>query len=1825
MRKFEKESTAPEDGGGRVRGGWLQNHGALAVLIVAILALVLRTAFSYGVSADGNYALSGGSDAQYHLHIIESILNGSFILGNDAAINYPIGGLNINPPLYDFIAAGVASFGGASFALAVLAPIFGALTVFPVYLIGKELKGVKIGVLAALIYALMALPISSSVFSNGTEFSFTAFLFAFFILVMIKMSRKLSDDMPALKEAAVAGILLGLIALSWNGFRSILVLVILVMVIQLLIDRFNSKDFSAALYSYSAVMVIGVAIAALYYIPAGLWDAVFSGAVLITVTAVVFGFIFKAVQSRPWIFTVPALVVAFAVVTVVLFLVDGNLGNALIFGNSPFDNPIMADLAKLNVSISAMSSYYGWVLMWMPLAAGVYTLYIYAKKDRSNSTLFLAMFMLIPWIFAWTSIGACIAAGPVFAVSSAMAIVFVLAKADLKSYWSSIKSAGFPGLFKKIVKPLPFVSVIVAVFLIAVPGCIYAVDAGIPSNDTHGYFAYGNTTYTIQTGEAYPMTHIYGDIEEIADKDTGILSWINSSADIAALGYKTVNDKQGTGATAAAHIYLAEGGAGAAAAQTIRLIISNPETSFSSAFPGHTDVYEKIAGYINDPSTAVDEVLDNRSDYGKINTDITKENAVYFASIKAMNDNMSVVDIMHTYDSVCSQANEKIGYYIVDGSMLPLVYGDGDSLATMAYFGGYSTDKYGAATQFFSLITYYSNYYPAMGTDALYGTFLWKALIGPAPSDVGYSSSFSYLYDLTTSDGDVKPMPGYGLTGYEIASWYVKYNADATATTSDDGWEYMKYDDAIAAQNRDGGLINYLSSIIMYKYVGLESSTVTSKVLDNYDEPLSGITVQVISFDPKYEATTVYSECKTDKNGAFSVPVPQGAYMFVLKNGSVKLNDHNSADVGPDSPIVIECSTFSEQVRDGDTENYSDYMYTLSSGDLKYQISAKDGLVSSDNAVGLDGKEAHIIPGTYSYALIDENGTSVASGTVTLYEGANEGLRISLKTYNITANVTDFFGQKLKDGKVIAINDTTHMTYEADVEDGKAVIKVPTGKYTLRMADGYVTTNSTSLNITSNRSVNVTAYSSFGIDLVSESELPEFMTVYGGNYSALIIDGKDVYVPSTQGATKYSYTFYGTNAGQVYWGQYTDGTQATINTSKAFKVSGNIGSSGVVNFISGTMVLSATADKEGDFSMLLPGLSFTVWAYTDSNNVYLSTMTVSEDKDMGKIEMESGRKVNATYDYKSGTSKSRIGLPWTPLEITFTKEEKTWTLNAVSDSSGKATFVIPRDSTDAVVKANGGSIDNGAFKSDDLTYKLTSGSGTATALITIDTDELVKTTIYSDYEITLTPYGKGEEDKIEYTGPMELAPGQYAAKVNAKTGHYFDGTIYVYPGSSTFAGLNVLEVYGVEIEKFPLDNLEITGEKSHNNYNDDNIYYFEYDCEYFLETRNPSTGYMKNAYLNVASGETPVEKIDMSTDGRVIQLQGFVGAIADGDVTITYGDVKLVEEVKSGSFSVTVPESTTDITFEAKVTKTINSQKFGFSGTVTLKDTSKRIVNIPVRSDDSAVDYEKDNLDARIDSADFKDGKGTVTVTIFNNTDQAQGYSVTSGTAWILDDVVQVQIAAHESATVKVTGVYEPNGTGIGSVGMSVIVSDFNGTTNKTLRIVDGTDEEGSTITMKTAATCDNKDKLSGAEYLYALTFYNSGQASPVKVFADVPEGYSACLMSEGGEYIKDLGSSFIVPAQSSVIVYVKVMKTDGDMDQAPSITVYTDYSAEKVNLTPSSIDINVDSMDVSGDTAVSVRAGVPAGVWFILGVCVLLLILIVWMGSKRGGVFPRK
>ena len=145
-------------------------------------------------------------------------------------------------------------------------------------------------------------------------------------------------------------------------------------------------------------------------------------------------------------------------------------------------------------------------------------------------------------------------------------------------------------------------------------------------------------------------------------------------------------------------MYLSNGTGGTVAAMMMRILMSNDIDSFASCFGDHADVYADLKAYIDDPSVAIAEINANPDTYGNIRSDITDENAVYLAGINNITSSMNAVEIMDAYEAVCGVSGEKIGYIMADASMLPLQYGDGSSFSTIAYFGDYAVDGYGASS-----------------------------------------------------------------------------------------------------------------------------------------------------------------------------------------------------------------------------------------------------------------------------------------------------------------------------------------------------------------------------------------------------------------------------------------------------------------------------------------------------------------------------------------------------------------------------------------------------------------------------------------------------------------------------------------------------------------------------------------------------------------------------------------------------------------------------------------------------------------------------------------------------------------------------------------------------------------------------------------------------------------------------------------------------------------------------------------------------------------------------------------------------------------------
>lgn len=1872
MRKFGKESTAPaEKGADRDSGnGWLSGHRCALILgVIVIVAFLLRFVFAYGVSADGGYALSGGSSAQYHLHVIESILDGSWAL-TDAAVNYPIGGSLYIPPLMDFLGAGVATLfqGGmgtteaASMALAVLNPIFGALLCIPVYLIGKEMFDKTTGVVAALIIAFMALPISTSVFSSGNEYALAAFLIAFMAYFAVKMV-KAADSEDASKKAiivngVIAGIFLMLAALTWNGFRFAVVLLAVAMVLQAIASRIRGKDFADVTLGYAVIILIGTLVPAAYYVPAGLMDAAYSGPFLIAIVSVVLALAFVALKAKPWVVTIPALVIVFLVFCVVLAIAAPGMFDDFIFGNSAFVSSIMEELSSNRVSMSNVAAYYGWLTMWLPICLAIYETYVYLRRDKTATRLFMIVWLFVMFFAVWTSYATAAVVGSVFAVGSAAVIVGAVRKSNVGTWMSDVKAAGFPGCFRKMVKPFPLATVLIVALLVVVPNFSFAVDAGQPSNTESDAFYAGNTSFTIKTGDSYPMGDVWSDFKAV-DKNGAIITWIDSSYDaVTQGGFNSVTDTIGGGASAAAQAYLADGTGSAVAAMMLRIMMANCDTDFRSRF-SNAGVYDAVKAYIDNPAAAVEEITAHPDTYGKIRSDITDENAVYLASIEKITDGMNQSEIMASYDKVCDRSGQKIGYMLFDASMLPLQYNDGDSFSTIAYFADYSVDKYGAASQFFSYNTYYGT---TQYTSAIYETMIWRAMVGPSATEAGYTSSYNYLVALSNSDGkdgSAVAMPGYGLAGFDVVEWRVMYNPDNNATLSDDGWEYMDGVEAMSKQKADGGRINYLSAIVMLEYTGVSSPTTLSGnvVVKGTDKMVIGASVDVYQYSDVYQTYVLFSSTKTNSSGEYTAIIPaSGAYRVDVKIGDIAVASYNSGSIR--STIELEQSVVYGTVEVND-QIYDDEAMTI---EIKSDAdSARFEVVDGEFTI------RDVLPGTYTYTLYGESSSPLGTGSVTICPGVSEGFVVKPTTKTITATVQDIYGKNIDASGmadaplVTATNTSTGAQFTTAVgENGTAVINVIPGKYTVSLGNGFVSLQSNVQDASSsNRSVTMTAYESKTVRLQLDGATTSLVNIYAGSFSTLAVqvsDGEYTFdVPVGLGTDAMSYNIYAIEGDKVYFGVYTGADIYQAEDEPYVEVTGTVkngdsGMSGTVTFVEdGGFQYSMSTDKDGNYTALLPAGSYQIFANNGSNKVAFGSFVAAGEKtSVSDLSAVNGRGVTTYFKYDPAISgQSNKNLPFVMALLTFTYEGTEYTMKSMTDTSGSAKFYIP-SSTEAKAYFNNasGTLSNDAFDCKKLIRDITSSGTSATVTIQYygyedkDQDNIVRQIpITAEYPMKVVYYEdlkKGDSEITFAAGETRnLNPGQYEVTIEGSTGGYFKGTACLYPGQTAMSDLDVKKVVTVTITKNESDAVTITTDEG-SYYAFTGGYYFEKGYEYYLKSvgKSGDDTTVKYGYIDLTSDSAAGATIDMTATAKQINVTGYIGISATGTITISNSAFQREFDIANGAYTLELPADVGTVNAYVEATVTVDSVDYKYTASAEfsgMKDGSIR--NVAVFDADDVEPEEKDDFEVDIEDAVFSGGVAAVTVKVTNNTERDMTYVITSGSAWSLNSASTLLVAGGSAGIVTVVGTYDAARVAPGLDDVTVIVKDINGADTVTKKIEMNSAPSVGALGMEILTSSEDDslaDKVSASQYMYAVKFVNKDTfAKKVSITGISASGWSCGIVDADGKFVSSISEGITIYGLQTVTYYISFMKEAseaGDKDTVPTadVTFVCDSAHVMKTLKSTDVSVETDSTSVSGGDAMMERSGMPAGVWFLIAVIILLLIAVFWLASKRG-VFGRK
>ncbi|MGI0150643.1 MAG: hypothetical protein ACREC5_01740, partial [Thermoplasmata archaeon] len=515
--------------------GWWREHGLTVVILLAAfsLAIVVRSLWAYSIFQQWGslYVYGGGSDSFYHSRVMVYIIQNHTNLIRDYGLHYPVGEINPREPLFDWSNAvfGIlfqgffspsggqpASVVAGSYFLDIQSPLWAALGVLPVYLIGREVSSRRMGLIAALIYPFMVASIESSALGYANYLTFYTFVMLITVYAYVRMIKAIGHrrwvasyrrprEIPAairacfrfertgIKWAVFTGICLGALALSWQGYPFFIAALVIFLVVQMIAERIRRVDSFALYVATWVVGLVGFPMAMPYYYVQGLFAGWFDTPLLVFFGALIILLPFLLLRDQPWVISVPALLATGAAAVGVLALVDYTAFVTIITGQGYFVKTLVYSTVAEAQAPSVDSLILGFGVLTFFLAfvgVALIVLRLGREKVRREHMMFL-VFGIISIYLPITAAKFFLLGSAAFALFPAEVLVLILEIAGYRELRRTIASlsdrrgklAGFRRAFK-----VRHVLVMGLVLLIIVPNVWYAIDAGIPYGNLKGQF-----------------------------------------------------------------------------------------------------------------------------------------------------------------------------------------------------------------------------------------------------------------------------------------------------------------------------------------------------------------------------------------------------------------------------------------------------------------------------------------------------------------------------------------------------------------------------------------------------------------------------------------------------------------------------------------------------------------------------------------------------------------------------------------------------------------------------------------------------------------------------------------------------------------------------------------------------------------------------------------------------------------------------------------------------------------------------------------------------------------------------------------------------------------------------------------------------------------------------------------------------------------------------------------------------------------------------------------------------------------------------------------
>jgi dolichyl-phosphooligosaccharide-protein glycotransferase len=759
---------------------WWRRHGwTIGLLLVAFgFAFGLRTVWQYPIIQQYGalYTYAGGSDSYYHSRVMTYIIQTHRNLLWDPMLRFPVGAINPREPLFDWMNAvlGIVFaplFGGNSvnagaWFLSFQSPFWAALTVFPIYLIGREVSGRRTGLVAALVYPFFSASIDSSTFGYADYLSFYTFFLLVFLYSFLRTLKSvghrrwvesyrdrhqylpalrafLRTERTALKWSVFTGVALGAFALSWQGYTYAVVIVVFTALIAMLIERVRRIDSFGLYVSTWIIGLVGFSMSAPYYLVQGEIRVFLELPIILFFGTLLLLLPFLMLRDVPWVFSIPTLVAVVAAGVLALrFLSPALFASALTGNGYSVKNLVYTTVAEAQApSIDALIVGYGVVTFFLAFAGvALFGYYLVHQRYKRYHIAFL-IFAVVSIYLPISATKFFLVASPAFALLAAEGIHRLLDVGGYPQLRRAVASltdrSGSLSAFRKSFKARHVLVLALAVGIL-LPNIWIAIDAGIPSNTKGQAEVQINKTIPswLKLNASAPAGNYLGaagtGLDTSNQYDSAGYSWLSQQdtnvpepqrpAVVAwwDYGFQTIDQGQHpsvadnfqNGIDPAGQFLLAQNESLAIGVLVTTLLQGEIIDSSDRSLPAALDTIlaedgvgvPQLRNLLDDGAADYALVVDNPATYLAVNpATITDDNAMYLATSHYLADHLSLSGVAKVYDDVEAYTGWSIRYAMTDSRTFPFSGSDTGIFYAPADLTGRVINSEGVPTTFYNV------------------------------------------------------------------------------------------------------------------------------------------------------------------------------------------------------------------------------------------------------------------------------------------------------------------------------------------------------------------------------------------------------------------------------------------------------------------------------------------------------------------------------------------------------------------------------------------------------------------------------------------------------------------------------------------------------------------------------------------------------------------------------------------------------------------------------------------------------------------------------------------------------------------------------------------------------------------------------------------------------------------------------------------------------------------------------------------------------------------------------------------------------------------